>query len=736
MALLNDPDQLSQGTSSAESIAWTSSSGVETTLTGTGLPAIAAGEYFEIRDHSVAVNNGLYKESGGTPLTTSITADKISGSNPQDAGSEAVTWLGDSNTLAKNVMFDTAGKGIYLLEQEGLGADGVTFNAVYSFAKEEWKDDDFLKQFPFPMFAIDLDAGKYQVGTDGANNNGWTFVDNTSPAIRTRKLLRSAGWLEKDSSGNSSAIYAGIQTLGTFEDENNDTAYYQFGTDTTTDDTVDFDFAGPVDEAVLCYEEKGNPDTCTFATSTTITRATGSFIDDGYKVGGRVFIRDATTGANDGSHTVTAVAATTLTCGGSTFTTEADTSAVLAVDNRYAFKMKLRVRDGDTYGKTFDSANLASGGATALGNYLFKFPLSNVSDLKITATDAQIDANSDGAADVSPYSGMSITYYASAQTKTDLVNGSKDFGIVIDANSGTAQQVYEFVQWSLRSTGGDGTGDIDSDASTAIGRTMDDLLVFEGDTLVAGKTAPTNPDGGGSGVYITNIAASDKNNVTMYDNSAEAQTFPETVSVTLDFNDALINDTVAEYTLFFDRTIRTPNTTLTDFALASVSGSSGTITSTLGNLPDNAELSAGDYIRVQGLTAGNAAMNGIYQITAETTAGEEWAVERYDGADIVAVTSTAAHIDQNPVDSPDAIIVQDDSPADVTGLTSGGDEQFSFDFDGNTQGGRTVSTDTYVIARAIGLDGAQFVQSSVATISSGTPLTITLTASNELNYVT
>ena len=104
------------------------------------------------------------------------------------------------------------------------------------------------------MFTIDADAGKYLVGQDASgNNSGWVFRDNGSFSIRTRKLLRNMGWSEIDANGLTTAIYAGINTLGSFEDPSNDFARYQFGTDTEVDDTVQFDFAGPVNESVLCY---------------------------------------------------------------------------------------------------------------------------------------------------------------------------------------------------------------------------------------------------------------------------------------------------------------------------------------------------------------------------------------------------------------------------------------------------------------------------------------------------
>lgn len=828
MALLTDPDQLSQGAVTAVAdLRFSGASGTTVNLdsAGTNLPTVADNDYIEVRGAIDANNNGLYRVNDATPAAGQITVVKLTGSNPSNSAVDntGASILGNTSTK-KNIHFDTAGLDIYIIEQNNLTSDGVELNAIYSFTKEEWKDDDFLRKFPFPIFAIDLDAGKYQVGTDGSNPNGWKFAaDNTvDGTIRTRKLIRTGGWSHVDASGNTDKIFAGIITLGSFEDETpvtGDLAYYQLGTDVTVDDNVDFDFTGPVNEAIECFtrladgsinggtgiaisadgrtltrSDGGNwrtdgflvggkivirdaedstmngtwllksvgsgvdgAITCGRAANAnsglaisgtdTITRADGgSFIDDGWYVGSKIIITAAEDVGNNGTHTVTSVTATTLVATGSTFTNNADdTTMVLgmfddaltpdttinaAIDNRDEFQVKLRVRDADPNGKTFDSSSLTAAGVAKLNNFIFRFPLANATDLKISATDAQIDSDSNGVPDGN-YLGMTITYYSTAQSVSGFVGGSYNFGIRIDANGGTAQEVYEFVQWSLRSTGGNGTGDIDNDGDTKIGKSMGDLLVFEGDTLVAGLGS-ANPDGGGTGVTIDNIAAADQNNLRLVDNTGTRRQFPETISVTLDFNAALINDTVAEYVLYFDRTIRTA---VADFVLAAVSGPTGTITSAGTNLPNNAELSVNDYIRVAGLTGADAAMNGIYQITAETTPGANWSVTRYDGATVVAVSSTAANIDQNPIDSPDAIIVQDDTPVNVTGLASA-DVNFAFDFDGNTQGGRVVSTETFVVARAIGLDGAQFIQSGVQSIASGTPLTIVLTASNELNYVT
>jgi len=329
---------------------------------------------------------------------------------------------------------------------------------------------------------------------------------------------------------------------------------------------------------------------------------------------------------------------------------------------------------------------------------------------------------------------MSVTYYATPQSQGDgggggdglLVGGPYNFGIVIDGNNGTAQEIYEWTQRQLRKT-----TDIDADADTAIGVVMDGLMRFVGSTLEVGSvdgglSFPRNPDGGGSGVYIINLNASSSNDVVYFDNLGTQRSAPLTVAVTLDFNQTLIDDTVAEYTLFFDFT-RTRN--VTTFAITSPSGASATFTST-------AELTAlntgaGQYIRVTGLTGADEPMNGIWQVDAETSTSS-WDVTRYDGASAVAVTSTTVDIDEYPIDSPDAIIVEDNTSTDVTGLAST-DFTFSFDYSNNTQGGRTSSTDADVVCRAIGQSTAQYTQSSVQTIST-TALTIPVTSQIERNF--
>lgn len=669
MAIKVDPDDLNQGSSlGVAGAVFATGTGADIrihTAAANNLPALAVSEFFEVRDHSQTVNNGLYQVVTVTASTDDYECNKVFGSAPITASAEAITTLGATGaSTEKSIFFDTDGKGIALLEQGNLDVDGVTGQAVYSRAQKDWKDDAFLiAAADFPMLTIDADAGKYIIGQDNeGNNNGWTWLDSVGFSIRTRKLLRTAGWDEVNASGITIAKWVGVGTLGAFEDEANDKARYSFGTDTTVNNSVEFDFAGPVNEAIQYYEEIGNPGpTLAFATSSTITRTTGSFITDGFKVGGRVTIRAAEDPANDGTHVLTGVAALTLTVSGTPFTTNADdTTAQLSIDNENAIRLRNRIRDADPTGKTYTQSNLASGNYTALRSGFMTFPLSSVSDSNITETDANIDANT-------PYTGMSLTLYATPQSLgSDLVGGPYNFGMQADANNGTQKQLFEWIQRQLRKT-----TDIDAGAGVNIGLMLDDLATFVGATLELGISSPTdgskfptNPEGGGSGLYVTNLNAASKNTTVMYDNTGTQRGFPIGTPITIDINDTFINDITAIQVLYFDNTI---SNAVTDLIITAGTGANGTFDSAGSNLPASLNRGVGAYVRISGYSGGDAAMNGVYQVTALTSQAQ-WNVTRRDGKTIVTTASASVSIDENCINTPDAIIVNTDNDLTGTGI--------------------------------------------------------------------
>lgn len=445
----------------------------------------------------------------------------------------------DDLNQATEVTFNTTLKTIALAEAGNLSADGVTLKAVYSFAKEEWKDDATLIKFEFPFVPITDEFFELQ--------EGWNWADTA-----TRNLLRRGGFLVKDLTGAVTEHWAGVAILGA---ESDDQIYYDNGNGAT-----DFVYTGNTAEVVQIRSDPNGD---------------GNYAD-GF-----------------------------------------DRSANLTAYNR---------EQGQLYSHSSTTAN---GEANLLAPKLFSLTVGTGTDLKISETDANIAANA-------PYTGMSITYHATAQSRT-IGASSFDFGIIIDGNNGTAEEIYEFVQYQLRQN-----SDIDDDASSLIGKTADELLQFVGDTLKT-KSA-TNPDGGGSGVYIDNFQSADTNRIEFQDNTDTTRTFPFVAVTTISFNGNLQSDTDAIYRVFF-----------TD-------------------------------------------ANG------------------------------------NDYGDTDAIIVDDNSGADVAGTVSAQTSiTFDFDYDGNVQGGRTAGTDADITVVAIGLQTGQWVKAT-GTIARSNANSVSLVSPVERNY--
>jgi hypothetical protein len=288
-----------------------------------------------------------------------------------------------------------------------------------------------------------------------------------------------------------------------------------------------------------------------------------------------------------------------------------------ALDYRSDFKIFVR-----EYQKQYAQSQLSDIGVTTLTYQAYRFPLANSADLKITHDDTAVSTTT-------PYTDMTITYFGTPQVR-NIGGTDYNFDVIIDAGTegdATAEEIYEFVQWSLRQT-----TDIDDGAGDVKGNTADSLLRFVGDTLVTEN-----------GVYIDDFSSVDINRIEFYDNTGTKRTFPFVAAGTINFNNNLTDDSGAVYRMFF-----------TD-----ANGS---------NFGDS-----------------------------------------------------------------DAIIVQDNDNVDISGNITGSSVSFTFDYDGNVQGGRTAGTDAAVTVVAIGLDKAQYVKAT-STIGRTNANSISLVASLERNY--
>jgi hypothetical protein len=808
MALITDPDNLSQGTQYAVAnfVITTPGTGADSQFTGTGMGSLVATDFFEIRDHSDPLANGLWQVVTVNTDTSDYEVDKISnGTVPATAGSEAVTFLGGDAAVTdeKSVYLDTLTEEIWLLEQGSLSVDGVTMLALHSFIKEEWKSDQLLiDSGAFPMVGISFAAGQWEFGEDpSGNNSDWALKVDAPSSVDSVRLIRNAGWDEKDNTGTVQKKFFNVTTLGSFEDTLDQAEFY-FGDATDTDNTTNYAFTGEVNEPVQYYDNITPADVATgfaFTLTTTLTRNDGGdWLTEGYVEGGQIEISNAEDAGNNGTFLIATVTSTVITSTGFT-NNAADTTMTAAYDNSNAFTTILRIRDADPNGKTFDSANLASAGETAISSKVIKFPLANATDLDISETDANIDANT-------PYTEIRPRYLSGTYNREVDSATKRDFGIVIDVgtyseangasatstlftsasfalgtgealadytggdliihegtdqgthtisgtpvdNGGTLEitltvaltatesnlsftmdratpltatkgEIYEKIQRQLRQA-----TDIDEGTGTVIGKMVGGLAQFVGPDITFGL-GNANPEGGGTGVIVEGFDANDTNNMFFVDNSGTTRNFPFVAAGTLNFNTNLTTDTDPEYFLYFEYTDRT---NLTDGAVVGPSGDTYDLESPGTNLPN---MAVNDYIRISGFA--NAANNGLFIVTVENIASQDYTVRRVDGENVGAAESgVTIDVDENPYNSPHAIIVDDNGGADIVGAASTASVAFDFDYDNNVQGGRTAATDATVVLKAIGLETGQYVEVTGLTITRTTGLSFTATAPLERNY--
>ena len=151
----------------------------------------------------------------------------------------------DDLNQATEVIINTGTLTIDLAIAGNLSADGVTGQCLYSFLKEEWKNDSSKTPFPFPMVAITPESFEFV--------EGWEPADDAA-----RKLLRTCGWSEVAVGGAVKRRYFGAVTLGNIDATSKtvgDKAYYYAAGDTSA---TTFTYAGPVDEAVQYFGDAGN----------------------------------------------------------------------------------------------------------------------------------------------------------------------------------------------------------------------------------------------------------------------------------------------------------------------------------------------------------------------------------------------------------------------------------------------------------------------------------------------
>ena len=545
-----------------------------------------------------------------------------------------------------------------------------------------------LIEYPFPLVAITPEQFEFSYD--------WTPVDDTS-----RKLIRTSGWKEINTAGTIQKEFVGIVSLGNIDGAQDgagggdqDIPYYAFRATGTIPygSTTAFTYAGQVNEAIQTFQFGGT-------------------------------------------------------------------------DNRLA-ELALFIREeGKTFGKS-DTVSIGIPSGSAIGAQAFRFPLAESSDLNYTVTDATIEAADASGQfyDLTVGQGPTIEYFATDQLSTTFLAANskpdlttpRNFGVLIDATAGdgtgtnasgflTLQELYSWTKYRLRQTTTiDDEGGVDT--AVQIGNTSDELLQFVGNELqtllVQNADGATTP----SGVAIENFASTDIGNLAFKYNGAgpaDLQRFPLVASGSISFNSNLSEDTTATYTMYYQYTRQY---SVSDLIWTQVSGSTGTLTRTTGDLLP--VTTTGDYIDVSGFTDPN--LNGVYLITAATSTSSI-NVTRID--DLVLPAGGAAETQTggtnnfrfNPVDSPDAIIVlKADQTTQIRGnvpqVTGGSSVTFDYGYTNDLTPGsanvvenRATNTDVPISIRASGTVKAQWVN-TLGTIETGNANNFSVVAPLERNY--
>lgn len=138
------------------------------------------------------------------------------------------------------VEFLSGSKLIRLNQTGNLDQDGVSLQALYSFTKEEWKNDENLIKFPFPILSITSEQFEFI--------NGWDLSGSAS-----KYLVKDAGWALKNTAGESLEEWMNITTLGTFVTGTDQAYFVQSSSLEISNAPTNFQLSGEVNQGVQIY---------------------------------------------------------------------------------------------------------------------------------------------------------------------------------------------------------------------------------------------------------------------------------------------------------------------------------------------------------------------------------------------------------------------------------------------------------------------------------------------------
>lgn len=445
----------------------------------------------------------------------------------------SVIWsIADTLNRRIGISASDASAGSLIPPLESGSDSGVSFQTLYSFAKEQWKGQSDLIKIPFPFISITPNQFDIQ--------NNWDFYDDSS-----RYLMRDAGW-SVISASITTHEYHGIRTLGDlgFDAATNsgDQVYYtQSGSaagaaaQALIDVVQNFPMSGAVNMAILAYSASRA------GAVTTVDRnfrgETVLYVREYKKIYDDASIQ-SDLGVTTQTYTLYSVPLQNSVDLKITTTTEADA----ATDGPYNF-VYIYFFTGSGY-TSFGAAPATLDAGYVLSGSDGTWFITNNGGTKGTVAPP---GTPNGTATYTPYvhlagaepiSGSYVISSSGEYTVFDtvVVNGTGSA-----AQTGSISNVYTAVQYDLRQN-----VDIDDatmwPAGTFIGKTTRVLLSFVGDTLITSD-----------GVYLLNYQDADTNSIDFYDVSGSLVRFPFVATGVISFNDNLQAEAIGSgsYWMFF-----------------------------------------------------------------------------------------------------------------------------------------------------------------------------------------
>lgn len=434
-----------------------------------------------------------------------------------------------------NIWLNTTNKTIALDEYGSLVAkDGVTGNAMWAKFVDLWASGTTYQPFPFPMNVLDARSGQFIYGQDpGGSYNGWKPLNDT-----TRQMHRDAGWREYAANGDLNREYVGMVALASGFPAGAQ-FYYQR---TSTGSPYDFTFDDAPNEAIQVYGDAANGDFDERTYFKLYCREYGYLYDDG--VLGDV--GETATGPYKVQLPIAVGADLDITDDDTTVGADPPYTDIVVKYFTGAFSRDVDTTTERSFGIVIDAAGHHSGidGSAPGGG----------SVLTSAAGGMTVDAFIGGTLTIYEGTDKNVSFPitdndATTITVTGTIASGSNLSFTVAPASpawATLKEIYTKIQYLLRQASNinDATGSVN-------GTTASLLLNFVGPSLKCGFYAPTNPQGGGTGVLVQGIQAADINSIVFYDNSAVSREYPYASAGTLNFNAALVNGGAGYYRMFF-----------------------------------------------------------------------------------------------------------------------------------------------------------------------------------------